>query len=396
MKYKIPFELVIKAYLEARVHKRSKVSHTAFAVNLHENLYKLWQDLQNGTYEIGRSICFVVSRPKHREVFAADFRDRIVHHLIMHYLMPVFERIFIRNSFSCMKGRGTLDGVFQLKKAMDKRKNGYVAKFDISGFFMNIDKNILLKKLLRLIKNDSEMKMLLKANPDMYGLLVDLIVKVTLHQPAKNCEIRGGTGLWKFIPDNKSLFKLPDNKGMAIGNLTSQLFAGFYLNHLDHVLRRKFGDGYGRYVDDFFIVAENKQDILDMIPVIEYELTKIGLTLHKDKRYIQPVWHGCKFIGSVVKKSRIYLGNSTNSNFHGKIHALNSNVNTTDLAIIKRALSTINSYLGFSKYCYSYNVKVKRLIELDPFWWSTYLKVNRKLSRVQFRDKYKILNYVNI
>jgi len=86
--FDIKEEDVWEAYYDARKHKRYKESQVRFESNLYPNIRKLTIELQEGTYHIGTSICFIVKRPKPREVFAADFRDRIVHHLIIKELIP--------------------------------------------------------------------------------------------------------------------------------------------------------------------------------------------------------------------------------------------------------------------------------------------------------------------
>ena len=99
----IQIEDVYLAYKEARKHKSKSRSLILFEENLLTNLYDLYRDLITGTYNIGKSICFIVTRPKLREVFAADFRDRIVHHILINRLTPLFDKLFIRNTFSCIK-----------------------------------------------------------------------------------------------------------------------------------------------------------------------------------------------------------------------------------------------------------------------------------------------------
>lgn len=101
------FENLYRAYLECRKRKTRTLNHLAFAENLEENLLDLEKKLQDRTYRPGRSIAFVVQRPKIREIFAADFRDRVVHHLLYNYLSPIFEKVFIYDSWACRKGKGT-------------------------------------------------------------------------------------------------------------------------------------------------------------------------------------------------------------------------------------------------------------------------------------------------
>jgi len=116
MKTYFTFENLYQAYLDCRKRKSKTLNHLRFAENLELNLLDLEKRLKNRTYRPGRSIAFVVQKPKIREIFAADFRDRVVHHLLCNYLMPIFEKIFIYDSFACRKEKGTHRAMFRLKR----------------------------------------------------------------------------------------------------------------------------------------------------------------------------------------------------------------------------------------------------------------------------------------
>ena len=102
------FELLLRAYLDCRKHKRNSGSALAFEQNLERNLWELHKELSDGSYSPGKSICFVITRPKAREVWAADFRDRVVHHLFYNHVSPRFHASFIADSCACIPGRGTM------------------------------------------------------------------------------------------------------------------------------------------------------------------------------------------------------------------------------------------------------------------------------------------------
>ena len=100
----VSYEELYEAYVDCRKHKWKTANAASFQVNLPYNLYKLWYDINNCTYTIGKSIAFIVEKPVKREVFAADFRDRIVHHLVIKRIINAFESEMINNSFSCRVG----------------------------------------------------------------------------------------------------------------------------------------------------------------------------------------------------------------------------------------------------------------------------------------------------
>ena len=108
------------AYYDARRHKRNKPYQLRFEENLEANLDELCEELWTRTYKPRPSTCFIIREPKPREVFAADFRDRIVHHLYFNYTHEMYERTFIQDSYSCIKGRGTHYGIKRLESHIRK------------------------------------------------------------------------------------------------------------------------------------------------------------------------------------------------------------------------------------------------------------------------------------
>jgi len=140
----IPAELTLEAvfdtYFNCRKHKRNSINQLRFEADLERNLVALYCDLANGDYQIGRSIAFVVTHPKIREIWAADFRDRVAHHVIYNAIRDRFQRRFIRDSYACIPGRGTHDGLrrvsgFARSITRNWTRPAYVLKADIANFF---------------------------------------------------------------------------------------------------------------------------------------------------------------------------------------------------------------------------------------------------------------------
>ena len=110
------FEDLVKAYFDCRRYKRNKLTSLAFEYELESNLCRLYDELVSGEYKIGLSVCFVVLNPKPREVWAANFRDRIVHHLIYNAVSERYYRCFISDTYSCIPNRGTINAAKALNK----------------------------------------------------------------------------------------------------------------------------------------------------------------------------------------------------------------------------------------------------------------------------------------
>ena len=144
------FENLHRLYFRCRKNKRNTINQLNFEADLEKNLFELSNELITKSYQPSRSVCFAVKKPKLREIFAADFRDRIIHHLLFEHYERIWEPIFIYDSYSCRKGKGIHLAVDRLQSFIKKatcnnKTSAYCLKLDIKGFFMNIDKFILFK-----------------------------------------------------------------------------------------------------------------------------------------------------------------------------------------------------------------------------------------------------------
>ena len=307
----IDFETILEAYLDCRKRKRSTVGATEFELDYVHNLVELMNEVNSRQYKIGKSICFVVRYPRYREVFAGEFRDRIIHHYIALRLEPLFEQIFCDRTYNCRKGNGQLAGVTQLAEDIrdeseNYTKDAYVMKVDLKGFFMSIIKS----KLARMV-DDFIVERYDGDDKEDLRWLCNLVV---MHRPELNCEQRSPLWMWNFIPKEKSLFTNGEDRGIAIGNLFAQLFANFLLNTIDWKIDAVCVR-HNRYVDDISFVSKDKKKLLSIIPMLRIELGKLGLRLNEKKFYLQHYSKGVQFTGAVIKPDRIYVANHTINSF---------------------------------------------------------------------------------
>ena len=147
-KTRLLFDLYV-AFEKAKRHKGKKSYIREFEENLYSNLLSLCDEIWERRYQAMPSTCFIINHPKKREIFAAAFRDRIVHHLYYEYTHELFERTFIQDTYSCIKKRGTHYGIHRLDKQIRQEtdnyiRTAYVLKLDICGYFMSIDRSLLL------------------------------------------------------------------------------------------------------------------------------------------------------------------------------------------------------------------------------------------------------------
>lgn len=267
----------IDAFDDCCAKKKSSPQCNAYRIDYEFDLWMLIASVYQRNYVPSISTCFMVTHPKLREIFAAHFRDRIVQHWIIIRLEPLFEKRFIAQgnvSFNCRKNFGTLKAVNALERDIVEISHNYtvethIGRFDLKSFFMSIDLTILWKLLKTFIIKEYK--------GDDIDTLLYLTEIVVFHRPQENCYRNGDITLWNDLPPHKSLFNLLELIGMAIGNLTSQQFANFYMSFFDEFmiwLCTRYGCKYERFVDDFTVVG-NRDIILKVIrPLADQFLAK--------------------------------------------------------------------------------------------------------------------------
>ncbi|MEW3780776.1 RNA-directed DNA polymerase [Pseudomonas aeruginosa] len=340
---------VFDAYFDCRKCKRNSINQLRFEADLESNLVALFHDLKSGDYKIGRSIAFVVTHPKIREVWAADFRDRVVHHVIYNAISERFYRRFIRDSYACIPGRGTHDGLnrvngFARSITQNYTRKAWAMKLDVANFFNSIDKHALLSILDRYVED---------------GWLRGLIHQVTLHDPRTDAFYKSPQGLFDKVPPHKSLIRAAGGVGLPIGNLTSQFFANVYMNELDqfvkHGLKARY---YGRYVDDMLLFHDDPVVLNSWAVQIDRFLQeKLSMRLHPNKTKSNLVQNGFDFIGFVVKPGRVYLRQTSLCRAREKIRAWEKNGSPMDAESIQNLSDTVTSYLAMLRQVNGYRAR---------------------------------------
>jgi len=373
---------LFEAYAECRRNKRHTANALAFEVDYENRLIELWEEINTRRYAPGPSMAFIVNKPVRREIFAADFRDRVVHHLLIRKLNPLFERLFIYDSYACRTGKGTHFGVRRVDRFIRRCSRNYtqdchILKLDIQSFFMSIHKDILWDGLAAFIDGRY-------VAPDR-PLVRDLCRTVIDNDPTRHCLIKGQTRDWRGLPPAKSLFHGPPRRGLPIGNLTSQIFANFYLNTFDHFVKHDLGVRYyGRYVDDFVLVHPDRAFLQAALPRIrDFLAAHLQLTLHPQKIYLQHYSKGVKFLGTVIRPGRIYIARRAKGNFYAAIQRHNAQVQDAPPGKPEREafLSGMNSYLGLLQHYDTYRLRERMLTtHLSP-WWRRCMSPTPDLSK---------------
>lgn len=334
------------AYRNAAKGKRYRWDVLQFTDNLEGNLLALLKDLQDHTYEVGQYREFYVYEPKKRLIMALPFRDRVAQWWVYSILYPIFDKTFIADSYACRKGKGQKAAADRLQYMLKQTEvlggKWYYLKLDIAKYFYRIYHDKLLEIVARKIKD-----------PDMLELL-RVIVKGD-----------GTTAFGLSICDNvEDAVRLTD-RGMPIGNLTSQLLANVYLNELDQFCKKVLGiKHYIRYMDDVIILSRSKAELHEIQRRIsDFLETELQLVLNK-KTCIRPVSMGIQFVGLHIWSTHRTVRKSTSLRIKRRLKVAAKRYETGKISY-ESYNSTLQSYLGMLKHndCYRFKLQLLRDVE---------------------------------
>ncbi len=266
-------ENLYRAAYTASRGRRYKAAAANFNFFLEQEIDSLWKELSTKTYRHGKYRTFTIYEPKEREIAAAPFRDRVVHHAVREILEPIIDKEFIYDSYACRKGKGTHKAVGRAQSFL--KQNKFCFHGDIRKYFPSIDHSILKGILRKRIEGKDVLRLL--------DEIIDSAVTLT------QCE----------------LSSLEYAKALPLGNLTSQFFANLYLNELDLFakvgLRKRH---YLRYMDDFLVFGNSKMELKETKNKMRMFLKKLlNLDLHEGKSQIYKVSSGIKFLGFRIFKN---------------------------------------------------------------------------------------------
>lgn len=314
----ISVENLLTAWREFLRGKRKRKDIAEFSLHLTDNIILLHQELRSRTYKHGFYKEFKISDPKPRVIHKATVRDRLLHHAIYRILYPYFDRLFISDSYSCRRSKGTHRAISQLRKygrkvSHNNTRTVWILKCDIRKFFANIDHQVLKEILERHIKDK-----------DIVWLLGQIIDSFCTN------DIQG--------------------VGLPLGNLTSQLLINIYMNEFDQFVKHKLKLRYYiRYADDFVILSERKPYVENQLPKISEFLTnRLKLSLHPDKVFIKTLTSSVDFLGWVHFPHHRVLRTATKRRMFKRLKQ-------------NHKKETITSYLGLLKHGNTY--KLAKLVE---------------------------------
>ena len=306
----------LSGHAAARFHARWETH----AVRLHE-------ELTTDTWRPGPYTYFDIREPKLRRVAAAPFRDRVVHHALVRVLEPLFEKKFIEDSFACRKDKGTHAGVRRC--AQFARRFPVVLKCDLRRYFASIDHDILLHRIGKTV-----------ADPATMGLIQRILDS---HEDGRKRE-------W-----GEDLFDCRVRRhGLPIGNLTSQFFANIHLDGFDHFVKQELGvKGYVRYVDDFLLFADSRDQARAWGAAAREYLRALRLTIHPDKyRVCRTDREGADFCGFVCyANGRIKVRGASVRRYVKRLRQL------TETGTVAEIKASVRSWIGHVAHADSWRLR---------------------------------------
>ena len=319
-------ENLYAAYCKARKGKRARPDVARFSLDLEPSLCGLQRELISREYRPGPYRQFTVYERKPRLISVAPFRDRVVHHAVMNIIEPLLDKRFIPDTYACRKGKGVHQAVARYQQFA--RDHTYVLKLDIARYFPSIDRSILKQQLVRRIK--------------------DKAVLALLERIIDSGPETGGSPY--FFPGDDLAAVSDRPRGLPIGNLSSQFFANLYLDAFDHWLKEvKRVKGYLRYVDDLYLLGNDKRRLWALRDDIAGQLEALRLTLQADKMHIYHTTERVDVLGYKVSRYRRWLRDDNGFRFSRRLRQMSRSYQAGDLDW-PALNASVQSWIGHARH----------------------------------------------
>ena len=329
------FGALLRAAEQARKGKRFRPAVASFHFDQERALWVLHEELSTKTYRPGPYRSFYIYEPKRRQISAAPYRDRVVHHALVNVLEPIYERSFISDSYACRRGKGTHAAVDHCQHFASRFR--YVLKTDIQKFFPSLDHEILKALVARKVKD-----------PDVLWLVGQIIDHSNPQEEIQN-----------WFPGDDLFTPSERRRGIPIGNQTSQFFANVYLDPLDHFVKERLRiKGYVRYVDDFLVFSDDKRHLADMRERIREFLFRLRLRLHPTKTVVFPVKEGIRFLGYRVFPTHRLLPKENVWRFRRRVRGMQEDYATGRVSFAK-IYQRLMSWIGHARQANTYRLRCR-------------------------------------
>lgn len=359
MKYKNLYDYICSseniytAYLNTRKSKRYRKDVLKFTRDLEHNLVEIQDELRNEVVDYPKYREFYIYEPKCRLILAQEFKEVIKQWAFYQVLSPLFTKMYIYDSYACIKGKGQIAAVKRLhywmrlvnKEYHNAKKHGkdtsnlkkwYYLKIDFSKYFYRIDHEVMIKAIRKNIKDERVVRWLetrIKSPNTPFGL------------PA-GCR-----------PEDVDINDRLYDKGMPVGALISQMLANVYNNQIDQYAKRTLGIKYYiRYQDDIVVLSNDKKQIKEWHCLLEKFANDVMKMELNDKTCIRPIHQGIEFCGFRIWATHIKLRKSTALKMKRNLKGVMKKYKNGDITL-EFANQVVNSYFGLLKHSDSFALR---------------------------------------
>ena len=309
------FRNLESAALAAQRGKRYRSEVLAFNFRREDELHELSRALSEECWRPSGHRHFLIREPKLRWISAAPYHDRVVHHAVCNMIEPVLDRQFIFDCWANRRGKGSHRAVLRYQRFANRSR--YALKMDVRKYFPSIDHAILIDQLTRRFKD----KQLLR-------LMTMIVEDVELP----------GNALVDYFPGDDLFTPYQRSRGLPIGNLTSQLWANVHLDNFDHWVKEQLHvPAYLRFVDDFILLSDEKEQLKDWRDAVEEQLASLRLKIHPRKSVIRRTSEGVPFLGYVVRPRQIRVRGETVRRFRRRM--LRHIAESDDAAAVEQSMA---------------------------------------------------------
>lgn len=281
----VTLENLNKIY-ENEVKKNVKNKKKIYDFELHklEYLINIRDELLLGNYTGGKYNMFLINKPKKRLIMSQNIYDKVINHFVTRYILePKLSHYLVSNNAATRKGMGTSYAINMLKKYLEENKkyeNIYILKFDITKYFYSISHEVI-KTIIKPHLTTSEYKLVTK--------IIESTNASYINEYIIKCNEKYGDKIPFYVKD----------RGLPIGNLSSQFLAILYLSKLHkYIIEELHLEYLVIYMDDYVIVHHDKKYLKECLQKIGSILVKdYKLELNKNKTYIRNIKDGVIFLG---------------------------------------------------------------------------------------------------
>lgn len=301
-------------YYQVRLRTKHRSKIFNFENYYMSNIMYIYNTLKNKEYHHGNYNVFLVKEPKYRVIMSENIYDKVINHLISEFvLLPLIEPRLIAANVATRRDKGLKLGLEYTKKYINKLKNTnenfYILKCDIHKYFYSISHDILIKKLEYLLQDEDIINVIRSILESTYQNNTNKEIRRLVNRERKILEKANSPYLKKRLEELNGIPYYQEKKGLPIGNMTSQLFAIYYLNDLDHFIKERLHIKYYiRYMDDFILMHHDKEYLKYCLEEIAKKVEELDLKLNNKTKIIS-MKDGLNFLGYrfIIKKKRLIV-----------------------------------------------------------------------------------------